>query len=200
MKWFLKLSVLFLALSLAACSSQDSAPVEKKTDVQEHAKNGSASEKSSFDQKDAEGNSQKEEQKDTNGEEAQSSSEDYFNTVKLDHISLQVPKEWSIQKGLDSAGFQVNGEAIGGIDGLGYSDDVQSLLPNHHEVLSTEDVKGAPVKTVIVKLTTDALNGEKQTETHVFFIRPDQKAAYDLHFISSKINNETLQSIIKSIQ
>ncbi|WP_433750838.1 hypothetical protein [Falsibacillus pallidus] len=198
MKWLLKISVMLMALTLAACSSQDSAPVEKKTAVQEHTKGESAGEaNSSYQGKAEEG----QKDADANGKEKnQPSSEDSLTTLKLDHISLQVPKEWRVQKGLDSAGFQVNGERIGGIDGLGYSDDVQSLLPNHHEVLSMEEVKGAPVKTVIVKLTTDALNGEKQTETHVFFIKPDQKAAYDLHFITSKINDETIQSIIKTIK
>ncbi|MBS4175132.1 hypothetical protein [Bacillus sp. FJAT-49736] len=118
--------------------------------------------------------------------------------LELDHIHLSVPSNWTITKGLDSASFQLNDKPIGGLDGLGYSSSIESLLPNQSKILDKKEIAQSPFKMYSIILQRDAMNGQKAEEIHILYLLPEQKIAYDLHFDLSRVKEDTALKIAKT--
>jgi len=118
--------------------------------------------------------------------------------LELDHINLSFPKEWSMKKGLDSASFQPDGKIIGGIDGLGYSDSIEGLLPNQSKILEKKEIPSLPFKTYSVILQRDTTSGEISKEIHIVYVSPEKKIAYDLHFNLNEVNEANALKIAKT--
>jgi hypothetical protein len=103
-----------------------------------------------------------------------------------------------VQKGLESVSFTINGRAVGGIDGLGFAEDVNRLIPNHSEVIRQTELKGLAVKAIEVRTKTESLGGEEAEELHIFFFLNDQQVVYDLHFQADSIDEQTALNIAKT--
>lgn len=127
---------------------------------------------------------------------AQSNSE--MQKLELDHIILSLPKSWSIQNGLDSTSFQTNGKLIGGLDGLGFSDSIESLLPNQSTIIQKKKIADLSFKTYSVILQRDTTNGENAKEIHILYMLPEKKIAYDLHFDLASLNENDALNIAKT--
>ncbi|WP_276353356.1 hypothetical protein [Cohnella caldifontis] len=119
--------------------------------------------------------------------------------LKAAHISFQLPKAWTIQEGEESFAFQSNGTPVGGLDGLGYSDTLEGLLPNGAVVEAQTERKDLPVKATFAKLNLEG-QGEDETreELHYYFFLPEQNAVYDLHFDAKQVKEEETLAIAKT--
>jgi hypothetical protein len=128
-------------------------------------------------------------------EESKTNKEDMTQVLELDHLKLTLDKNWTVNKGLDSASFQLKGKAIGGIDGLGYADSIESLLPNQSKILEKKEIKVEGIKTYSVTLERDTIDGTKAKEMHIIYLIPVQRVAYDLHFDLASINESNVLKI-----
>ncbi|HYK74310.1 MAG TPA: hypothetical protein VEV44_14535 [Pseudoneobacillus sp.] len=136
----------------------------------------------------------------TNTEEAQEdkTTETAINfEVQLDHLKINVSDQWSINQGLDSVSFILNEKPIGGIEGLGYSDSIEELVPNHNEIVKKIDLKNTNVKATEVLTKTDSLDGTSKEEVHVFLFI-NQKVVYDLHFDLNEVDKATILSLVET--
>lgn len=130
---------------------------------------------------------------------AQGNSEEMkMQKLELDHILISLPNSWNITKGLDSASFQVNRKAIGGLDGLGYSDSIESLLPNQSTILKKQEIADLPFKAYSIILQRDTTSGENAKEIHILYMLPEKKIAYDLHFDLAVVNENDALKIAKT--
>jgi hypothetical protein len=119
-------------------------------------------------------------------------------TVTLDHLLVRVNRDWQVNQGLDSAAFQINGKSAAGIDGLGYDDAVENLLPNRSEILEQKKLKSFPVKAEEVILKRDTGNGKESVEVHMFIFLKEQKVVYDLHADQELMKESDLLEIVKT--
>lgn len=124
--------------------------------------------------------------------------------VELDQIRMQVDSEWTVEKGADSVAFKNGGEYVGGVDGLGYADSVDSLVPNHSIIKDRRELQGLAAKAVQVITTTDSVDGsesEKAAETiHIFLFLEEQKVVYDIRFDCAAIDEQQALGIAKSAE
>jgi hypothetical protein len=121
------------------------------------------------------------------------------NPVDAKHISINLPPGWTLQKGDESFGFQNNGTPVGALDGLGYRETIDGLLPNGANVDSQEELTGLPMKAVMTKLSMDGQgDAGKRQEYHIFFFLTKQKAVYDLHFDAKLVKESEALSIAQT--
>lgn len=119
--------------------------------------------------------------------------------VKANHLSILLPSAWTTQNGEESFTFQNGGTPVGGLDGLGYNDTLEGLLPNGATVDSQTELKDFPVKTIEAKLTIKG-EGEddKREELHYFFFLADQKVVYDLRFDAKQVQEDEAMKMAKT--
>jgi hypothetical protein len=121
------------------------------------------------------------------------------NQVKASHISFNLPAGWTQQGGEESFSFQKDGAPVGGLDGLGFSETIDGLLPNGATVDSQEELTGMPVKTVMAKLSLEAQgDGGKRKEYHFFYFLTEQKVVYDLHFDSDQAKESEARAVAQT--
>jgi hypothetical protein len=123
---------------------------------------------------------------------------EFTQLIMLDHMKISVNKDWTITQGLDSVSFNLKNEPIGGIDGLAYSDNMTSLLPNHSKVVKSSPLNGLNFKANQVVTESDSLNGKKEQETHILLFIEPKVQVYDLHIRSKDVDESTLLKIAKS--
>ncbi|WP_442599777.1 hypothetical protein [Neobacillus sp. D3-1R] len=120
-----------------------------------------------------------------------------MSVVQLDHLQVNVSKQWTVNQGLDSVTFSKDGIAIGGIDGLGYSEEIGELVPNHNEIEKKVELKNTKIKAIEVITKSDLLEGSKKEEVHVFLFI-DQTVVYDLHFDLGGVDEASVLSLVES--
>jgi hypothetical protein len=120
--------------------------------------------------------------------------------VNAKYLSFNLPAGWTCLNGEESFSFQHNGVPVGGLDGLGYSETIEGLLPNGANVDSQEELKGMPVKTVMAKLSMDA-GGDagKRQEYHFFFFLGEQKVVYDLRLEADLVKESDARAIAETV-
>lgn len=150
---------------------------------------------------------------DLNGKNAEASSEingnskdEYKNDasilkeVSLNKIKLKINTNWQVEEGLDSIAFTDQSmTSIGGIDGLGYSDSIESLLPNHSKLIKKNERIINNIKTVFVETQSESLSSKQSDELHIFYFFSDMNVVYDLHFKRNKINKNEVMEIANSV-
>lgn len=122
------------------------------------------------------------------------------NPVNAKYLSFNLPADWTCLNGEESFGFQHDGVPVGGLDGLGYSETIEGLLPNGANVDSQEELKSMPVKTVMAKLSMDA-GGDagKRQEYHFFFFLGEQKVVDDLRFDADLVKESDARAIAETV-
>ncbi|MFT4414396.1 hypothetical protein ACLM5H_11105 [Fredinandcohnia humi] len=118
--------------------------------------------------------------------------------LELAHISLEVHGTWSVKKGIDSVAFSIEGKPAGGVDGLGYSESIESTVPNHSEIISKEELPDTSIRAIKVITKTDILEGDSTEETHILFLLEEKNVIYDLHFYSDMISSEEMLRMASS--
>ncbi|WP_274362206.1 hypothetical protein [Paenibacillus thermotolerans] len=123
--------------------------------------------------------------------------------VELDHLRIRVDSEWTVLEGADSVAFKSGDNTVGGIDGLGYADSVDSLVPNHSIVKDSKELQGLPVKAVQV-ITTDDVNGSESEDApetmHIFLFLEEQKVVYDIRFDPASVDEQYALEIVKTAE
>jgi hypothetical protein len=121
------------------------------------------------------------------------------NPVDAKQISINLPAGWTFQKGDESFGLENNGTPVGALDGLGFHETIDGLLPNGANVDSQEELTGLPMKAVMTKLSMDGQgDAGKRKEYHIFFFLTKQKAVYDLHFNANLVKESEARSIAQT--
>ncbi|TJY41820.1 hypothetical protein E5161_11495 [Cohnella pontilimi] len=122
------------------------------------------------------------------------------NPVNARYLSVNLPADWTSLNGEESFGFQRDGVPIGGLDGLGYSDTIDGLLPNGANVDSKEELTGLPVKTVMAKLSMDdGGSAGKRQEYHFYFFLQEKNVVYDLRFDAGLVKESDSRAIAMSV-
>ncbi|CAM3039468.1 hypothetical protein PASE110613_13560 [Paenibacillus sediminis] len=125
-------------------------------------------------------------------------SNDPTQLVELDHLKVSVNKNWTVQHGLDSVSFSEGNNPIGGIDGLGYNESVDRLIPNQSEIVDQKELEDLPVKAYQVTTKFDTTSDKQPDQVHVYLLLKDQKVVYDLHFDSGSIDEKEIVDIAKT--
>jgi hypothetical protein len=120
--------------------------------------------------------------------------------VELEHLRIMIDPQWTVEQGADSVAFRSGEEPVGGIDGLGYAESVESLVPNHSIIKEQKSLEGLAMKAYEAITASDSAD-ESQSETiHIFLLLEDQKVVYDTHFDASKVDVEQAIGIAKTAE
>lgn len=124
-----------------------------------------------------------------------------------DLYELTTPEDWSIRTlPFSSLSFEKNGNVIGGVDVVEYYPDqpIYQLRSNHTEVIESKKLEGYFTEAVLEKLkqTPPAASGDLTVteSTHIYFILKDKNKAYDLHFKTQDVDEQTALTIAKSLK
>lgn len=113
--------------------------------------------------------------------------------LKSTHITFVLPETWSYKGTGESFSLLKGGKAVGALDGMGYSETIDNLLPNGASVTTKEELEGFPIKVERVILSTDTAK-----EIHYFFEMADAKAIYDLRFDAEQVTTDESMEIAKT--
>ncbi|WML43856.1 hypothetical protein [Neobacillus sp. PS3-40] len=123
------------------------------------------------------------------------------NNINLNKLTITFPSNWS-KRGNENELFfdDENKKPVGGITLVGYYGDYNSTLPNHSEILNTEDIDVSLGKGKLFTLKrsnpADSNNNETWNEIHAVVPANKNNLAYDI-WIKGKKN--ILLNILKSI-
>lgn len=131
-----------------------------------------------------------------------------YQTITTKSFTLLIPKEWSVEISNNILlKFKNKNNKIGSLDLISYekNENINSVLPNHTEVISINKLKGFFTDTYEVKLVASqpAASGNlsKINQTHILFLLESQKVAYDLSFNTDDIVDEqTILNIANSFK
>jgi hypothetical protein len=123
-------------------------------------------------------------------------------TIDLSKLEFSYPKGWTKRVYENEIFFdEENKQTVGGITLVGYYGDYQTTLPNHSEILTTEDVDTGLGKGKLFTLERDypaaAGNNEIWIEIHAIIPVSKNNLAYDIWVKGEK---DTLLEIFKSIR
>jgi hypothetical protein len=113
--------------------------------------------------------------------------------LKSTHLTFLLPETWSYKGTGESFSLLKGDKAVGALEGMGYSESIDNLLPNGASVTTKEELEGFPVKVERVQLSTDTAK-----EIHYFFEMVDAKAIYDLRFDAEKVTVDESMEIAKT--
>jgi hypothetical protein len=123
------------------------------------------------------------------------------NKINLNKLNITIPSDWTKTGNENEIFFDdENKQTAGGISVLGYYGDYKSSLPNHSEIINTEDIdisigKG---KIFMLKRSYPAASGNNETWTEIHAIIPSvNNLAYDIWVKGEK---DILLHILKSIK
>ncbi len=119
--------------------------------------------------------------------------------VQLDHLKLNVNSQWTVQKGLDSAAFSIQGKSLGVIEGMAYADTVEAILPNQSIAMEKQKLEQLPFDAYMVSTTSDAIQSTSHQETHIFIFVEPKKEVYDLHVDAEAVDQAAIMQIIQSV-
>ena len=120
--------------------------------------------------------------------------------IDLDHLKIKVSGEWSVNKGLDSAAFSINGKPAGIIEGLPYADSIEDVFPNHTIVTNQEKLTQLSFEAYKVTTTSDTVQSGSETENHIYIFVEPKKEIYDLHYNVNSVSDSTMLKIVSSAE
>lgn len=122
------------------------------------------------------------------------------NKINLNNLKFTLPTNW-VKRGNESEIFfdDENKQTIGGISVVGYYGNYVASLPNHSEILSTEDIDShlGKGKLFILERSNSAASNNPKTWNEIHAIIPTNKnnRAYDIWV---NVKKDTLIHILKS--
>lgn len=123
------------------------------------------------------------------------------NSVNLNKLNVTLPSTWT-RKGNENEIFfnDENKQTVGGISLVGYYDNYNATLPNHSEILSTEDIDTSVGKGKLftLKRSNPAASNNNETWNEIHAVIPANKnnLAYDIWIKGTK---DTILNILKTI-
>ncbi|MFL0247119.1 hypothetical protein [Candidatus Clostridium stratigraminis] len=126
---------------------------------------------------------------------------DADNKINLNNLNFTLPSNW-VKRGNESEIFfdNENKQTVGGISVVGYYGDYGASLPNHSEILSTENIDSSlgKGKLFTLELSNPAASNNPKTWKEIHAIIPtNNDRAYDIWV---NVKKDTLINILKSFQ
>lgn len=101
--------------------------------------------------------------------------------------------------------FQKGNKYIGALEVLGFypGQTISNLVPNGAEIVALRQVEGKQeAYEVQVRVYPPAASPDQTIieQTHFYYLLPEQRIAYDLHFISKDVSDHIAVEVAKSFE